>query len=410
MSYILIPSIILLAFSAFSSILLIVKGDIKTCHMKLLGGTLLIYTLFFLTYVLWFDFGFILKYPHLLRSISPFMFLVGPLFYLSIRNTVYGITGFQKKDWLHLLPAIIHFLELMPLYLLSSDEKLVIAEKVIVEQGGLDIYAHGVFPGIWIDVIRLLLILGYFLYSVYLVFVANPVLLETLKREKFKNWLFVTLVFFGMIHVFFLGQYIHAIQFFFTGVFFPGLRTILVVLMLLSILAYNVYNFIRLELTLGMSGVEPEPAKQLIIEKIKHQYFPSEKPNNPSYFEGETSHDPDEIREKLAGLLEEDKIYLKQGLLKNDFAKELGISPRHLPEVLDQFYGKGFKDLINQYRVSYAKEKIENGYLDVFTLESLGSEAGFNSRTTFFSVFKKELNLSPSDFWKRFQEGPTHDD
>jgi AraC-like DNA-binding protein len=116
------------------------------------------------------------------------------------------------------------------------------------------------------------------------------------------------------------------------------------------------------------------------------------------------------FREKLTKILEEDQIFLKQGLLVTDFSRELGISSRSLPEALDKIYGKGFKDLINQHRVRYAKEKIESGYLDIFTMDSLGKEAGFNSRTTFFYAFKKDLNLSPSDFWKQFQKGPIHED
>jgi AraC-like DNA-binding protein len=43
--------------------------------------------------------------------------------------------------------------------------------------------------------------------------------------------------------------------------------------------------------------------------------------------------------------------------------------------------------------------------LEKFTLDSLGNEAGFSSRTTFFNVFKKEMLINPSDYWKKFQEG-----
>src|SRR5690606_40614878 len=126
MSIPLIPSIILLAFSAFSSLLLIVKGNNKTYQLKCLGGTLLIYSLFFLTYALWFELGLILKHPHLLGIFSPVMFLLGPLFYISIRNIVFGISGFKKKDWVHLIPALIHSLELILRYALHASEKLLI--------------------------------------------------------------------------------------------------------------------------------------------------------------------------------------------------------------------------------------------------------------------------------------------
>ncbi|HSF52269.1 MAG TPA: helix-turn-helix domain-containing protein [Algoriphagus sp.] len=411
MSFLLILSIILLAFSVFSSILLIAKGDNKNGQMRFLGGALLIYSLFFLTYGLWFEFKLILKYPHLLRSFSPVLFLAGPFFYFSIRNLVYGKSGFQKLDWIHFLPALIHFLELMPLYLLPKSEKLQIANKVLSEEGGLNLYANGFIGGIWVDVIRLILIVGYFIYSIYLVFKVNPVLLEQWKQEKFKNWVYGTLVFFGIIQFFYLVQYIHAIQFFFTGVSSPGLRAFLVMLMLLCILIFNIYIFLKWNLSLEIP--EPVPVVQLAQGAIvirdqapsiqKFQVRSDSGGEEPKFNEHES-------KAKLKKLFEEDQLFLKQGLLVTDISKELGIPARYLPEILDRVYGKGFKDLVNYYRVRYAKEKIESGYLDVFTLESLGREAGFSSRTTFFYVFKKELNLSPSDFWKRFQKGLTHED
>jgi AraC-like DNA-binding protein len=411
MAFLLIPVIILLAFSTFSSILLIAKGDNETYQMKFLGGTLLIFSLFFLTYGLWFEFELVLKYPHVLRSFNPFMFLAAPLFYFSIRNIVYGKSGFETSDWIHFLPALIHFLELMPLYALPAAEKLTIAKKVLSEEGGLILYADGLIPGVWVDLIRLVLISSYFIYSVYLVFKVSPGILEHWKQEKFANWVCGTLVFFGIIHLFFISQYIHNIQYIFTGVSFPMLRTILVFLMLLTILIYNFYNFFKWDLVMEPFGKIPVNAtdqKYLIVDEGN---FPAVKIQEISDPEEEGSElDLDVLREKLTKILEEEQVFLKQGLLVTDFAKELGISSRHLPEVLDKIYGKGFKDLINHYRIRYAKEKIESGYLDVFTLDSLGKEAGFKSRTTLFYAFKKEMNLSPTEYWKQFQEGPTHED
>ncbi|WP_111672814.1 helix-turn-helix domain-containing protein [Algoriphagus litoralis] len=411
MSFFLIPSIILLAFSAFSSILLIAKGDNKTCQMRFFGGTLLIYSLFFLTYGLWFEFELVLKYPHVLRSFSPVLFLAGPFFYFSIRNLVHGKTGFGKKDWMHFLPAIVHFVELIPLYSLPLAEKLQIADKVLSEEGGLSLYSNGLIPGIWVDLFRLALIIIYFSYSMYLVFTVNPMLLKQLKQEKFKNWVFGALVFFGVIQFFYLVQYVHNVQYFFTGVSFPELRTFLVLLMLLSILVFNLYNFMKLELNLELAVQMPIVGiKQSALTLGNHHMPVQSFQIHLEAEEEESKFNERELKEKLTKLLDEDQIFLKPGLLVSEFSRELGITPRCLPEILEKIYGKGFKDLINQYRVSYAKEKIESGYLDVFTLESLGKVAGFNSRTTFFNAFKKELNVSPSDFWKRYQEGPIQED
>ena len=57
-----------------------------------------------------------------------------------------------------------------------------------------------------------------------------------------------------------------------------------------------------------------------------------------------------------------------------------------------------FNEFINKYRVSYIKEKINENYLDSFTLNSLASEAGFSNQTTFIAAFKKNENFTPSEY------------
>jgi AraC-like DNA-binding protein len=83
------------------------------------------------------------------------------------------------------------------------------------------------------------------------------------------------------------------------------------------------------------------------------------------------------------------------------------VSPKSVSYTINREFGKGFNEFLNQYRVEYAISKIEDGYLDDYTLEALGEISGFNSRTTFFNAFKKEMGFSPSEFWKKFQEIPT---
>ena len=109
-----------------------------------------------------------------------------------------------------------------------------------------------------------------------------------------------------------------------------------------------------------------------------------------------------ELTKRIYELLVLEKIYQQQGLTVGDFAKKLGVQARIVTQILDKLYGHTFKELTNMYRVEYAKERIEEGYLDLYTLDALGKEAGFSSRTTFFNVFKKEIGICPSEYWKNY--------
>lgn len=110
--------------------------------------------------------------------------------------------------------------------------------------------------------------------------------------------------------------------------------------------------------------------------------------------------DETELIQKIYKLLVLEKIYLQQGLTVAEFAKSLGVQARIVTQIFGELYGHTFKELTNMYRVEFAKERIEEGFLDHYTMEALGQEAGFSSRTTFFNVFKKEMGVCPSEYWK----------
>jgi AraC-like DNA-binding protein len=62
---------------------------------------------------------------------------------------------------------------------------------------------------------------------------------------------------------------------------------------------------------------------------------------------------------------------------------------------------ESFVDYRNKHRLSEAINKIQrNEYIEK-TLEAIGRESGFSSRTTFFNVFLKQTGLNPTEFIER---------
>jgi AraC-like DNA-binding protein len=67
-----------------------------------------------------------------------------------------------------------------------------------------------------------------------------------------------------------------------------------------------------------------------------------------------------------------------------------------LSQLLNENLGKSFPTYINEYRVNEACKLItSNGNL---SFEAIGYEAGFNSKSTFYTAFKKVKNITPADF------------
>ncbi|MDD7914556.1 helix-turn-helix domain-containing protein [Polaribacter ponticola] len=84
-----------------------------------------------------------------------------------------------------------------------------------------------------------------------------------------------------------------------------------------------------------------------------------------------------------------------------DIAKELQISTHQLSQLLNDNLGKSFAFFINEYRVDEAKQLLKEN--NQFTLEAIGFEAGFSSKSSFYATFKKNVGQTPSAFKKQYQ-------
>jgi len=111
--------------------------------------------------------------------------------------------------------------------------------------------------------------------------------------------------------------------------------------------------------------------------------------------------EPDNYEEKVRHINKyfyEHKPYLITSLDIYMLASLLDISTRELSFILNNFFLQKFSDFVNSYRIEYISGKIKEGYLDYYTSEALYLEAGFASKSTFNSAFKKNKKCTPSEF------------
>lgn len=79
-------------------------------------------------------------------------------------------------------------------------------------------------------------------------------------------------------------------------------------------------------------------------------------------------------------------------------AEHLGVNKTYLSRVLNRELSISFNDYVNQLRVEEAKKILQQPEFSNYTLSAIGLEAGFNSKSTFYSAFKKFAEMSPSDY------------
>jgi len=102
--------------------------------------------------------------------------------------------------------------------------------------------------------------------------------------------------------------------------------------------------------------------------------------------------------EKLETLIRFKKIYRDPNLGLSTAANLLGISPCYLSSMINTLNNNSFIDYINGYRVADVKKSLHAEEYRHYTILSIGLEAGFNSKSAFYSSFKKHTGLTPTQY------------
>ncbi len=99
---------------------------------------------------------------------------------------------------------------------------------------------------------------------------------------------------------------------------------------------------------------------------------------------------------QIEELMISQKPYTKKGLKLEELAKMNNMSRHLLSRVLNEQFEGGFARYINTHRVNEAKNLIKVRH--ELSLEGIGFEAGFSSKSAFFEAFRKITNQTPSAF------------
>ena len=108
----------------------------------------------------------------------------------------------------------------------------------------------------------------------------------------------------------------------------------------------------------------------------------------------------EELKEKLISLMTFQKPYLDSGLTLNKLSDLLLVSNHNLSEVINSKLGKTYYDFINEYRVEEFKKRLADSSNQNYNLISIAFDSGFNSKTSFNTIFKRTTGQTPSEFRK----------
>ena len=138
---------------------------------------------------------------------------------------------------------------------------------------------------------------------------------------------------------------------------------------------------------------------------LQEQIYPQPSSNKQEKYKNPrlTADEKTRIKKMLEDYFNEDKPYLYSELTIGQVSDKLQL-PRHtLTEVLSTEIGRNFYQFVNEYRVSEVKKMlVDPGYAN-YSIDAIGYECGFNSKSSFYSVFKKSTGMTPAQYKKSLE-------
>jgi AraC-like DNA-binding protein len=327
-----------------------------------------------------FQSNIIFEYPHLLGLTYTLPIILGPILLFYTRSLVKENNEYFFRDFLlHAIPFLLitSFL-VYDFYLLNPQEKLIYYERQTQGETSVYIYIAEFFINFSIPV-----------YSI----VSLLLLKKHLKQIKqsysnIKNidlhWLKIVL--FCMAFVSFVSVLMGLLSDYFNFISYEDGDNLMYII--LTVIIYF----------LGYYGIKQKP---ILSNENPNSQIESTPTLKPKYA---TSSLKDVEKEKLINRLtksmESEKPYLNENLTLKDLANKLETTPNNLSQIINEKFNKNFYEFINGYRINQVKSLLSDPKYSHYSILGIAFECGFNSKSTFNSVFKQFTGKTPSEFKK----------
>lgn len=155
------------------------------------------------------------------------------------------------------------------------------------------------------------------------------------------------------------------------------------------VLNISVIGFYGVKQTTIFTNLQPKPAT------------PEAPPKTERYASSKLTADEAQVMvNKVKAYMEKEKPHLDSQLSLESLASALAMTRHDLSQVINDQFETNFFGFVNDYRVAAFKENLADKKYEHYTLLGIALETGFNSKSSFNSIFKKAEGMTPSEYKK----------
>lgn len=354
-------------------------------------------------FMIFFDLIFAIVKINIISFYSfPFIaFTYGPILYLYVKYMTDPMRKFKAGNYLHFIPFVVFFIVSV----------IFRADKVFTDLTGFLVADRYISLRIVYSVSFLLSITIYSTLTFITISKHQRHLKDLVSYESGKitlNWLkIISISFYAAFFILFIFG---GINIFVSFIPFDPYYTVFIFITIFSFV-YSFYAIKQPVLAGVLIGTEDsklarfkkkaaekqknEPAVNTLTDKRKYSRSGLSETRARKYLESIIVH------------MEKEKPYLDRSLTIYDLSQQTGISRHHITQVLNDLHGRNFFTFINEYRVAEVISRMKDPAYKNYTLLAIAYDSGFNSKSTFNTIFKNITGLTPTQYLDRLKrEGP----
>jgi AraC-like DNA-binding protein len=305
-------------------------------------------------------------------SIIPYSFIFGPSMFLYIAFLTGRINTFSTKYLLLYLPFVITLV--ININLLTAFDAAQLPQAVI--------YMNIIINGVGLFFEAILYVLSFLILHKYISRLKEYFSdIDVLKLSFIRTGLVIMITAVLLIFLTFTNGHVrHEHGIFDIIAILAGLGLVFVIAFF-SILQPEIFNRVRF---------------------ISNAVFDGEEKSYPKYekFRLPASEEEKYVK-NLQTYMSEKKPFLNDELTLQNLADELSISTHHLSMILNIHCKQSFYNFINIYRVEDVKSKLINSEFNDHNILTIAYDSGFNSKSTFNTMFKKFTGKTPKEYRKQ---------
>lgn len=104
--------------------------------------------------------------------------------------------------------------------------------------------------------------------------------------------------------------------------------------------------------------------------------------------------------DKIDTVIKIKRMYLNPNMSLHTLSKELNLSEGYISQTINRNIDSNFNDYINSLRINDSKTMLQDHQYNNYTIAAIGLEVGFNSKSSFYTAFKKFTGQTPTTYKK----------